>query len=344
MKIINTIFIQPIGATFIDWSIRLLSGSNNFYNIKQKRFIDITTQPITKINAHGHDRNEAHGNVNLKKYQNVFKQHKIHDYHSLITHPLPLDIVINQLYKNSTENYNIKKCQQYRKDDLQNILTQSHVNNDKVIILQLKNPLTLVGNNIRCNKTHDVINTSECNTDIERRNKYNYFFYNKHVDGWDNNNKHIWDKREHIALNLRLDENLFNNVDINNCNYMLYDYELHTNFNYIIHDLMKYLELTIVEDKIPYWEKIYMEWKKFHVLNLQYSLYFDYIIESIVHGYNFDLSRFKLDLYKEAMIQHMLIYKYNLNFKTWNLEKFPDNTIGLYNLLEENIHDTKIIY
>ena len=40
----------------------------------------------------------------------------------------------------------------------------------------------------------------------------------------------------------------------------------------------------------------------------------------------------------------MLIYKYGLNLKTWQLEKFPNNTKQLHELLEENIHPIEKIY
>jgi hypothetical protein len=50
-----------------------------------------------------------------------------------------------------------------------------------------------------------------------------------------------------------------------------------------------------------------------------------------------DLTRFNLDLMQEACIQHHLIYNYNLNFKTWQLEKFSD-TKQLHSLLELNTH------
>ena len=51
-----------------------------------------------------------------------------------------------------------------------------------------------------------------------------------------------------------------------------------------------------------------------------------------------------MDLWQEAIVQHILIYKYNLNLKNWQLKKFPDNTQDLHKLLETNIHPTKILY
>ena len=50
-----------------------------------------------------------------------------------------------------------------------------------------------------------------------------------------------------------------------------------------------------------------------------------------------DLESFELDIMQEAAIQRELIYKYNLNFKTWQLEKFQ-STRQLHALLEPNIH------
>ena len=65
--------------------------------------------------------------------------------------------------------------------------------------------------------------------------------------------------------------------------------------------------------------------------------YFDKIINYIIEGYELNLDKFNLDLVQEAAIQHELIYKHNLNLKTWQLTKFT-NTRQLHNLLEPNIH------
>ena len=85
------------------------------------------------------------------------------------------------------------------------------------------------------------------------------------------------------------------------------------------------------------WLLIYNQWKNVHKQKLMFVWYFDTIINNILQGIDFDLIRFNLDITQEATIQHFLIYKHNLNFKTWQLIKFT-NTRQLHELLEPNIH------
>lgn len=61
-----------------------------------------------------------------------------------------------------------------------------------------------------------------------------------------------------------------------------------------------------------------------------------HIVECIVQGGYYELPALSLE--QEAIIQHCLIYQHNLNIKTWQLEKFPSNTIRLHQLLEPNSH------
>jgi hypothetical protein len=70
----------------------------------------------------------------------------------------------------------------------------------------------------------------------------------------------------------------------------------------------------------------------------------DEIINLIIEGRPMDLKRFDLDVLQESVIQHFLLYKHNLNLKTFGLEKF-ENTLQLHNLLEPNVyHQLEKIY
>jgi hypothetical protein len=92
------------------------------------------------------------------------------------------------------------------------------------------------------------------------------------------------------------------------------------------------------EDRYQKWLPIYNIWKRNHTTGLRFSWYFESIINNILQGIDFDLVRFDLDIQQEAAIQHVLIYKHNLNLKTWQLTKFT-NTKQLHQLLEPNTHD-----
>ena len=71
---------------------------------------------------------------------------------------------------------------------------------------------------------------------------------------------------------------------------------------------------------------------------IQWVSHFDEIMNAVLNGYTMDISSFNLDIMQEATIQHVLIYKYGLNLKTWELDVFPNNTKHIHELIEENIH------
>jgi hypothetical protein len=68
---------------------------------------------------------------------------------------------------------------------------------------------------------------------------------------------------------------------------------------------------------------------------LQFEYNYKHIVESIVNNWSYPID---LTFDQEIVIQHCLIYHYGLNLKTWQLEKFPNNTQDLHKLLEPNIH------
>ena len=72
------------------------------------------------------------------------------------------------------------------------------------------------------------------------------------------------------------------------------------------------------------------------LFNEQFGDEFDDTMKCIVNGWYKELPELTFD--QEVIIQHALIYKHNLNLKTWQLSKFT-NTKQLYQLLEPNIHD-----
>jgi hypothetical protein len=96
--------------------------------------------------------------------------------------------------------------------------------------------------------------------------------------------------------------------------------------------------MPVDQNRFENWMSVYGVWKNNHTKRLNFVNNFEIIINNIINGVDMDLSRFEFDLIQEAAIQHQIMYKHNLNFKTWQLEKFI-NTKQLHNLLEPNIHD-----
>ena len=152
----------------------------------------------------------------------------------------------------------------------------------------------------------------------------------------------VWDKREFIALVIRP----FDSDRITNYHQFDFDHfalsapDLWLNLGHSIHDVLNYCDLDLDCNLYDSWKPVYYQWQQLHLDRLKFCWYFDTIVDNIVSGRHMDLSRFNLDIVREAAIQHVLIYKHNLNLKTWQLEKF-ENTQQLHKLLEPNTHPIK---
>jgi hypothetical protein len=150
--------------------------------------------------------------------------------------------------------------------------------------------------------------------------------------------QHIWDRREKLALMLRI-ENNYNWADYVNKqkpNLIYTTDDIWNDLPNVIIELLDYLQLPLLESRFSEWKTLYWQWREKH--DNHFSRNFDRILKAIVQGEYMCLKRFDLTFYKEVLIQHALITRYNLNLKTWKLEKFPSNTHDIHLLLEPNIH------
>jgi hypothetical protein len=172
-------------------------------------------------------------------------------------------------------------------------------------------------------------------------NDFVEYFFKESVYKWNTLKlTELWDRREFIALNfnfkksLQIKPNIKSGIGCYNIDTM----DLFNTFDVTVRDLFEYLDIPIATHRWQGWLEVYNRWQQLHYNRLQFVWYFDAIVDSILRGNDFDLTRFHLDLVQEAAIQNSLIYKHNLNLKTWQLEKFT-NTKQLHNLLELNFHN-----
>jgi hypothetical protein len=193
----------------------------------------------------------------------------------------------------------------------------------------------------RANATSSFFDNNRLITDdTSRWQDYIDYFFLDSKEKWNSLNLHnVWDQREFLALNLRPFEyktiaNLFEHTDNY---YQINSVDLWNTFDTNVNSLFEYLEINIDSDRYKKWISVYSEWRRIHQDRMLFCWYFKIIINNIIKGHDMDLGRFNLDIVQEVAIQHYLIYKHNLNFKTWQLEKFI-NTKQLHNLLEPNIH------
>jgi hypothetical protein len=149
----------------------------------------------------------------------------------------------------------------------------------------------------------------------------------------------VWDDREFMALNFRPfnRSSMQSRIRRSRPYFLLKGPDLWTSFDHNLSALFEYIGAEICHDRMDQWLQVYKEWRPFHHQRLMFCFYFESIIQNILNGNHMDLTRFHLDIEQEAAIQHALIYRHNLNFRTWQLERFLD-TKQLHDLLEPNIH------
>lgn len=332
--IIGIVTDPVIGGTFLTWSLHYLAGHTETLHWMDSKYRLLPDNPITKINAHRFYANQPNS---LSEFTEIFKLvntthtelfHTIY-FHNFNTIPIATTstcidttAAINQLYSITNKIIMLHNCPSHA---LYHAKFQGRV-------LAPKLNTSNVWNHSFEEQHQDFIDT---------------FFVDSKLKWEQLGLTDTWDHREFLALNLRPFDKITVVPNFNQTkeHYPLDSFELFNNFDKTVIDLFNFLELTIDNSRWNNWLTVYNQWRELHTDRILFVEYFDQIIDSIINNYYMELSRFKLDIVREAVIQHVLLYKHGLNFKTWGLEKFPDNTQDLHTLLEPNIyHDVEDIY
>lgn len=321
-----SVFTNPaIGGTFLSWTIYYLSGSNEYYHYK--RFNQCLTHfPLTKVNAHGFKPNWISKLSDLdllKKQIKMFESSK----------------ELNIFYMHTLNSINdSNQCIEYLSK-----ITQ------KKIIVSIPNTHHFYYETYKkraySTKYDDPTKKYSTNAD-EHEGFIDYFFHDSKKYWEDQNLTEMWDCREFLALNLRpYERNSIADLNIPTGNDVMYldARDLWCTLDLSIKNVFEWLELSFDESRFTHWLEWYRQWRAFHYNQINFSWYFDEIIDSIINSKYIDLRRFDLDIVQEAVIQHELIYKHGLNLKTYKLNKF-ENTLQLHNLLEENFHLIDNVY
>jgi hypothetical protein len=302
-----------IGGTFLSWTIYYLSGRASYFSARQDDFVEVCDNPLNDKNAHGFVPNQIH---NHNEFADIF--------HKTLTH--------NEHLYMHTLRYNTK-------DAVDKVCKHA----GKIIVVSLRPEHKLY----QCGYTprSDIMpawNSKQHLSDSDSiYEDFTDYFFKESKQVWDKAGLHdIWDKREFIALNFDPFDHssILNYVDPTTACYHLDALATWTNLDQYVNELFCYLDIPVDQTRFKNWLCVYGVWKTKHTKRLNFVNNFQIIIDNILNGIEMNLDIFEFDLVQEAAIQHVLIYKHNLNFKTWNLTKFT-NTKQLHDLLEPNIHD-----
>jgi hypothetical protein len=333
-KIVCVTSTEPLGCTFLDWSILFLSGCQEFYQADIQQFVPLINNPVTQTNAHQHQKNHCSGRLEAAKMLSRLKSINS-DYRSFYPFPVDpgqacveLNISQDQVHKTWPQvieyiyqDYSLMLRDLATDPDVQLIFVESSSD------LALYNKLSQRAQDMFAfaNLTNTYPKSAENKQDeIER------LFFQSNAQWQDN----IWDRRERRALNTRWFDYKHFELDYSLPLLRLHGLELMWMGENALRKTLQYLNRQITNT--DQWQLVYHEWQAIHTQVYDFVLNFPYIMQCIISGQSYQLPKLTLD--QEVLIQHCLIYQHNLNLKTWKLEKFT-NTKQLHDLLEPNIHD-----
>jgi hypothetical protein len=177
----------------------------------------------------------------------------------------------------------------------------------------------------------------------ETKQEFQEIFFSSSAADWTAQNlNNIWDQRERMALDTRpFDLPLFNQIDLTQPHLWIGCQQLWQQPEKTLTKILEYCELNIDQTRLRLWRPIAHQWQQMQLQLLEFGLVYQHIVDATVNNWNYAID---LSFEQEVIIQHCLIYQHNLNLKTWQLHKFPNNTQALHQLLEPNTHPVNCIY
>ena len=327
---VNLLFLpyHNTGGHFIDWSINYVCGQDQL----------LTAQQTHTQNWHDHKCLFAYGHVDLVEKVNLLRSLTDNKFKNIYLCTLKLNNVVKQLFDTNFESATsnqVDLCKAHIIDDTKKMLEWAQQQNIPLILVdyQLPDLYSIFYNN----RFHIGINNELFSSQQQVVDQYVNYFFRSNTENFDQ--KEVWDQREMLALMYNFDHQQFDFSNLYNHTlphlYYTTD-DIWNNFPPVLEEICTELNLDLIPEHFLQWQEIYKQWRNVH--NPYFGRHLDRIVNSIVEGKYMSLKRFNLNFWQEVIIQHQLITKHNLNLKTWQLSKFPDNTLDLHKLLEENIH------
>lgn len=331
-----TTSFTSLGCTFVEWSINYLTGNDSYYKIWPSHlqnkngtagYIPLVDNPLTGEHAHKHRRNHPAGVEEAKYFIGLLRQQKGG---------------LKSCYPTAAGGEGAEETTQIIDYCLQESIPVVFVTLPKDLYL-----FSFIGNRagiLWVTDNEGNKNLTYVPNPIDRVKSIIPTYFMDSFKEWKSDE--VWDVRELLALNLYEMYNASNQStslleDIQDSNFhrvsgpMLW----HAGED-VFPEIFRKLDLELDEERFLKWKPVYSQWQvvlRKQIIDFYYSL--DFIVDSIVHNLDLDLSQFNMSLTKEIVIQAELIKNHNLTIKGWGLEKFPDNATDLHKLLEESFYD-----
>lgn len=332
--IVSILTDPAVGGTFLTWSIYYLAGQEYYRNFKKQETVVIPDNPLTDINAHNFIPTQPNSVEQVETIYNNVKSAPEHQLDIIYMHNLP------------TFPYNNNLSDEITKFAVEKLKTITN----KFIVLYTADSHKLYSTKYEGRTIKKSLNNPSIIHDNSEKlhNEYIDTFFLDSKEKWNELGlTQSWNYREFLALNLRPYnvKSILPAFNLTADHYRIEIFDLYQRFDITVKSLFNFLNLEMDLKRYNQWIPIYNQWKKLHHDRIEFVEYFDLIVDSIINNYSLDLTRFKLDIVREATIQHVLIFKHGLTLKSHELEKFPNNAQELHTLLEPNIyHNVEDIY
>jgi hypothetical protein len=341
MKIACVTSARSLGGTFVDWSLHFLSNRSDYYRVAEQSSIPLVSTPLTSINSHNHRKNHPSGATKTTQYIQHFQNQQLSNFCSMYPIPMYIDIAVKHLDITQSQLGDVaiwKKVNQYIVDDYQILLNQCCVPGISTIYIDPDPNLNLYFLSIR-SLERIMFGNRPAVDQSESIEEFQNTFFQSSIAQWQRLNlTDSWDVRERMALDTQPFDRFEDHLQLNFSQPHLWinSAELWNYGTNTIKVIMEYLELPVHLDRWHQWLPIHEQWHTMQQQQLKFAYQFEHIIDAIVNNYYYKLE--KLSFLQEVAIQNALIYRHDLNLKTWQLHQFPSNTKDLHKLLEPNIH------
>ena len=295
------------GCSFLDWSIHFLAGKNKFYSTKMSEWIPLSTDPILKINAHGHKKNHPSGHDAAWKC--VDQLTAVSDTELLSFYPFQLHADVAGKELNIFDNLNVEKqkqIQQYQQDDYVKMIN-SFINADiKVVYVSVNKRNVLY--NTQCRSLYRLYFLDQpADSFDDWADHLDQLFFADSINSWEQNKlTNVWDRRERAALCARPFNTgrLMEDLEINR--YARHCYvnaeSLWYNGKNTIKKIMNFLNVDIDETAWAQWTNVYHKWQQMQLDILEFGNNFEHIMAAIVNNWYYDLGNLTFE--QEVIIQH----------------------------------------
>lgn len=296
-----------LGTTFLIWSIYYCADKKGYYSIRDDQFKTIPSNPFDGMTAHQMKPNTVYDLDHIVKDTDQPGDSLKHIRFFPDASYLDTGVVSNKPFLEKVQKLGIRSVN-----------------------------ITCTGLQFLIGFLRDSYTQPRWQQDFDAVKKHckHYwptFFDDAHI--YENQLQTWHDIREGIAFNIRPYQ--FPTMEKNANTYDCQIQDLLDNGKNELLNILQFLKIGPHTPNLDHWCAMHKIWKEY----FQHYIFFcndvETIVECILHKKPLDLEKYQMDVLKEGVLLHLLMFKHNLNLNE-SIEKLPPNTQEISELLRKN--------